>query len=288
VLNRELAAVSLGTDSTWEPHEMAFAAAFLGILAKRWRGDKRLLQAGFHLSRAMSDRGQFPFSREFHSVNENPKVLYPASALRPFTELVRCVPDIAADLGIVKNMLRYFVETRMGQLGQDTNVAGLNIGTDGYREHGWFDEDALQPHCFMPGPTIAAVRALAAINRMLDERINHIVLRHFRIKTPDRDLKLELDVLFYPDYGLSLIPPPIDMPTETDDTTHEKLFDESEWPRDLHPEESVAVTLQRMRAHVTRVSIPRPSGDRPFSLVLHGPPGTARQPSSRLWPSPAE
>jgi hypothetical protein len=31
-----------------------------------------------------------------------------------------------------------------------------------------------------------------------------------------------------------------------------------------------------MRAHVTRVSIPRAAGDRPFSLVLHGPPGTGK------------
>lgn len=126
----------------------------------------------------------------------------------------------------------------------------------------------------MPGPTIAAVRALAAINRMLDERINHIVLRHFRIKTYDRDLKLDLDALFYPDYGLSLIPARMEMPTDSD-PTYGKLFDESEWP-DLRPEESVAVTLQRMRAHVTRVSIPRTAGDRPFSLVLHGPPGTGK------------
>jgi hypothetical protein len=164
----------------------------------------------------------------------------------------------------------------MGQLGQDTNIAGLTIGTDGYREHGWFDEDALQPHCFTPGPTIAAVRALAAINRMLDESINHIVLRHFRVKTFDRDLTLELDALFYPDYGLSLIPAAIDLLTGTGDITHGKIFNESDWSDDLRPEESVAVTLQRMRAHVTRVSIPKTAGDRPFSVVLHGPPGTGK------------
>jgi ATPase family protein associated with various cellular activities (AAA) len=278
VLNRELAAMSLGTDSTWVPHEMAFAAASLGILGKRWREDKRLLHAGLHLSRAMSDRGEFPFSRPFHSVKEDLKVLYPASALRPFTELVRCVPDIPADLGIVKNMLRYFGETRMGQFGQDTKIAGATIGTDGYRKHGWFDEDGLQPHSFTPGPTIAAVRALAAINRMLDERINHIILRHFRIKTPDRDLKLELDALFYPDYGLRLIPATIDVLTGTGvDITHGKISRESEWSDDLRPEESVAVILQRMRAHVTRVSIPiTTTGDRPFSVVLHEPPGTGK------------
>ena len=277
VLNRELAAVSLGTDSTWVPHEMAFAAASLGILGKRWREDKRLLHAGLHLSRAMSDRGEFPFSRPFHSVKEELKVLYPASALRPFTELVRCVPGIPADLGIVKDMLRYFGETRMGQFGEDTKIASSTIGTDGYRKHGWFDEAGLQPHSFMPGPTIAAVRSLAAINRMLDERINHIILRHFRIKTPDRDLELELDALFYPDYGLRLIPATIDVLTGTGvDITHGKIFHESDWSDDLRPEESVAVTLQRMRAHVTRVSIPIDAGDRPFSVVLHGPPGTGK------------
>ena len=73
-----------------------------------------------------------------------------------------------------------------------------------------------------------------------------------------------------------MIPREIGLLTGTSDITHGKIFNEAELPRDLAPEESVAVTLQRMRAHVTRVPIPNTAGDRPFSLVLHGPPGTGK------------
>ena len=129
------------------PHELAFAAVSLAILGKRWRGDKRLLQAGLHLSCAISDRGEFPFSRPFHSINGGDlKVLYPASALRPFIDLVRCVPDIPTDLGIVKNMLRYFEETRVGELGQD--IAGHTR----YKKHGWLMRMRCSPIASCPVP----------------------------------------------------------------------------------------------------------------------------------------
>jgi SpoVK/Ycf46/Vps4 family AAA+-type ATPase len=51
--------------------------------------------------------------------------------------------------------------------------------------------------------------------------------------------------------------------------------EESEWPKDLGRSESVAVTLQRMRAHVKRVSL-EPKGDIYCSVAFHGPAGTGK------------
>ena len=82
VLDRELAAISLGSDSTWEPHEMAFAAASLAILEKRWREDRRLHVAFLQLSSTMSDRGRFPYVRPIHWTKTEPEFVFPASVLR--------------------------------------------------------------------------------------------------------------------------------------------------------------------------------------------------------------
>jgi hypothetical protein len=100
-----------------------------------------------------------------------------------------------------------------------------------------------------PGPkresewwvTALAVDALDCVIRMLDETINRNVLRHFSVRKP-ADLNLSLDQLFYPDFGLSA-----------------KL-----------DRESVAIELQRLRAHASGVK------SHLFSLVLYGPPGTGK------------
>jgi ABC-type multidrug transport system fused ATPase/permease subunit len=93
--------------------------------------------------------------------------------------------------------------------------------------------------------TAFAVLALDRVNRMLDARINHNVLQHFSWRWPSES-DLRLSDLFYGDYGL---------------VTH-KIVDR----------ESIAITLERMRAHVRGF----PDGANAYSLVLHGPPGTGK------------
>ena len=94
--------------------------------------------------------------------------------------------------------------------------------------------------------TTLAALALDRLCRMLDARINAGVFRHF---APKASGKLTLQRLFYPDYGLA----------------------------ELQPErQSIAVTLERMRAHVVRVPLKDQYAERLYSTVLHGPPGTGK------------
>lgn len=132
--------------------------------------------------------------------------------------------------------------------------------------------------------TASAVMALAEINKMLDAHINHIILEHFSVKNKGEglDANLTLDSLFYPDYGLRLAPDTMDSKLrdwikENDcPGDNKKRIEEKDWPRKgIKRKESVAIILQRMRAHVSRVSLPKGCGSL-WSLVLHGPAGTGK------------
>lgn len=103
--------------------------------------------------------------------------------------------------------------------------------------------------------TAEAVDAMSAINSMLDDGINDIVLEHFSVK--EEPGEVGLDQLFYPDFGL-----------------HYRL--EAERKRRVDKgervgRETVALTMLKMRAHISR-------GGKPglHSLVLHGPAGTGK------------
>ncbi|MCU1348920.1 MAG: ATPase central protein, partial [Acidobacteria bacterium] len=93
--------------------------------------------------------------------------------------------------------------------------------------------------------TAAAAIALDHITRMLDTRINAAVLRNFEHRHLD---KPKLHELFYADYGLAA----------------EKA------------RTSVAVWLERMRAHIAGLHEHGVEGDPLYAVVLHGPPGTSK------------
>lgn len=121
--------------------------------------------------------------------------------------------------------------------------------------------------------TASAVITLAEINKMLDAHINNIVLEHFTVKKRGKELDadLPLDKLFYPDYGLCLAP--------NEKVVKEKYLDwldKDNWPdQGIQREDSVAITLLRMRAHVSRLTLPNEK-ETLWSLVLHGPAGTGK------------
>lgn len=277
VLDHELAAATLGHDSTWEPHQVAFAASSLGIIDKRWREDKRLPEALGYLTRAISDRGRFPIGQPFHGDKSAMHFIYPGFVTTALAELLRNVRYPEVEPNLVKKMLHFFDDTRVRQAGIDKETRDLEKKRyekqEDLERDGWFNEYDMQGRRFKPWATVAAVCGLAAINRMLDERINQLILAHFRVKKPERDINLDLDALFYPDYGVSLVRDPIEGP-ETG-WLKVSLFDESEWPQDCWPTESVAVTLQKIHAHVRRVHLDE-SGPHYCSVVLHGPPGTGK------------
>jgi len=98
-----------------------------------------------------------------------------------------------------------------------------------------------------PFHTAITTLTVTRLARMLDERINDAVLQHFvsrAVKGPT------LDQLFYPDYGLA-----------------------SNVEPGRPKRQSVAVILERMRAHIVGVDL---GEERVYSLVLHGPPGTGK------------
>lgn len=111
-------------------------------------------------------------------------------------------------------------------------------------ERGWTTDPPPREPKSLWWLTTIALNALDSIVRMLDETINRRVLREFQVRQPET-LKLRLDDLFYPDYGFA---------------THAG-------------HDSIAVTLQKLRAHGT---FGPPESKPLYSLILYGPPGTGK------------
>jgi hypothetical protein len=164
--------------------------------------------------------------------------------------------------GLVNKMLHFFEDTR------------AQPDPERQEKLGWYRHGSFS-HSTDKGVTTDAVLALAAINHMLDSHINTIILDHFTVKK-EKDLQKipELDQLFYPDYGLRLFPK---LQSDSNALWQEETFklsapSEIQWPdiSSLTRKESVAIALEKMHAHVSKV-------DRGLhSLVLHGPAGTGK------------
>ena len=110
---------------------------------------------------------------------------------------------------------------------------------------GWSSEAPVDPRKASWWSSALSVIALERVVRMLDGCINERIAAHFSTTHPAR-LEVDLDDAFYPDYDLV-------------------RADRS----------SIAIHLQRMRAHVLGIS--RGEFRDPLnSLVLYGPPGTGK------------
>jgi ribosomal protein S16 len=142
---------------------------------------------------------------------------------------------------------------------------------------GWCREYSLDPRKTNLTATAHAVFALAEINEMLDGRINSMILEHFTVKDKkNQGLKdnLTLDSLFYPDYGLRLAPEGKSLKGKRPNRIKEKDWPEKEGIG-IKRQNSVAISLLQMHAHLSRVSLP--DNYKPLcSLVLHGPAGTGK------------
>ncbi len=110
---------------------------------------------------------------------------------------------------------------------------------------GWAPEAPIDPKKASWWTTALSIIALERVVMMLNSCLNARVAMHFYATHGER-LKVTLDDTFYPDYGL------------------------------VRPDRpSVAVLMQRMRAHV--LGIPSPDYRDPLgSIVLYGPPGTGK------------
>jgi hypothetical protein len=250
VLNRELAAATGGSYGGWDVVEMACSGAAYGAVANEW-DDDRLHRVADSLKTMISDRGRFPMGRPFHATAGGDYVV-PANTvvMAAFAQILKNTGiraqylkrsvAIPVEHTFVKKMLYFFKETRA-----DKPPVGMEWET----KYGWSSDYATPPCATEPLATARAVQLLGLLNEMLAEQINAQILCHFFVRRPEELARgPDLGTLFYPDYGLSLAPP------------------------EISRKDSIAIVLQKMRAHVCGLQ----DLDTLYSLVLHGPQGTGK------------
>jgi hypothetical protein len=183
--------------------------------------DPRLPRAAALLTQSLRDDG-FPVTRPFHiGIHGHFRPKQPP-IFKSYAQLMEHVHDVELGPDVLRRIANAF----------STHQPEPKVFS-------WsFDFTRRGPRSASQSGT--ALLALDRLVRMLDERINRRVLRHFS----HRKTELKLHDLFYPDYGLSA----------------------------AKGEESVSLALERMRAHVVKIR----QEDTLHSIVLHGPPGTGK------------
>ncbi|WP_322060617.1 ATP-binding protein [Paraburkholderia sp. J63] len=247
VIDRQILASEPTDNRSWEPDELSFAlsayirssnAEMVRVELDRLRFGTKLICKDLSLDGTISNR--IPF----HQVESSQYYTNTEELLGAVSDVVR-LTGYPIDEHVSSSIYHYFDR-------QCKRNVRLEAKTDEGTVAGWFPEfDHFRDKVDLKA-TIDAVESLGDFNRMLDEGINATILDHFNVKQPN-PTGLTLDRLFYPDYGFGKI-----SSTETDSS-----------PRIRR--DSVALTMQRMRAHVLRVY-----EKRLHSLVLHGPGGTGK------------
>jgi hypothetical protein len=233
VLDNQLARATSESDAVaFEPFEMAAAAATLGAASETW-GDERLLRAARFLAAAMTPDG-FAIARPYHTGGQSYYQPSQPQILGAYAQILEHVP---AELSpnILRRIRHYFFR----------NKRPIDAARCAWR---WAHAGHTWKHSAYH--TAISATALDRLGRMLDQRINDLVLQHFTTRKPT----LRLQELFYPDYGLA--------------TALEADEDSKRLP--------LAIALERMRAHISDVNLEAPHSERLYSVVLHGPPGTGK------------
>lgn len=231
VVDRELASASPHINRQVDAAELLFAAAILGRIeagsGSLWTHPKVKSALDILCSQLTAD-GRLLSLRAFDVLEKGYRLhVTPLEVTRRLAELIAFV-DFEPPTELVERLIRPL---------QDTRAASPD-GSSG----GWM-ADPTPPEAKSEWWTTAlAVDTLQWIGVMLDEAINRQVLRHFSVKQPS-EFKLDLDGLFYPDFGLSA----------------------------ARGTESIAIKLQHLRAHAG-TGAPHDL----FSLILYGPPGTGK------------
>lgn len=250
-----------------DARELAFAAGAYGALIKP-RKDERLARACDRLINEIKDNGIIAPGRPFHSVPSGLRwqTLH-FEACRALCELLQST-ELEVTPALVKRMLAPFdylsIDFDAGP-GEQAGSSDMFPPIDpraGRRMRGWFMEDPPVPHRPTLWVTGHAVLALDKLVRMLDEKINSLILRHFTSKQPDK-IEHRLEGLFYPDYGKKLFH--AEEPSASPGVDEETVATES-----------IGITLQRLRAHILGVKLPEGYSTRLHSCVMHGPPGTGK------------
>jgi hypothetical protein len=246
VLDHELTAASQERP-LWDARELAFAAGAYGALTD-WRNDERLVRAARLLISAPSEDGLFPRGRPFHSMPNGLRWhTLQFEVCRAVCELLQHV-DIPLSPQVTAQLLVPFQHLRPDM----TDAAGQAV-------QGWHMEDPPVPRRPTMWVSALAVLALDKFVRMLDRKINKMVLAHFSRKQPE-EIGQKLENLLYADHGRRFIAPAVS--TAGDEETISR--------------EPVGITLQRMRAHILGAQLPGRHYSYLFSGVFFGPPGTGK------------
>lgn len=263
VLDHELTAASQ-EKPVWDARELAFAAGAYGALTQ-WRTDERLNRAATLLSNDISPSGLFRLGKPFHTVPSGLR-WQPLhfEVCRAFSELMANV-DVAVNPALIRQMLSPFDKMSIElKVEENPQVPRTLLSNDHEREEtklrGWHMEDPpipMRPTLWVSGH---ATLALDKLVRMLDQKINKIILDYFTYKQPEA-IEFKLENLFYPDYGRDLF------------YRHDPNGPASD---EKAASESIGITLQRMRAHIVDAKLPGAYAGPVFSSVLHGPPGTGK------------
>jgi hypothetical protein len=176
----------------------------------------------------LSNNGRVPSHRPF-DVADKGYTLHVAVA-----EVIRGLTNLISNLqysissNSVHKLLRHFVETWRE------------------KEQGWrYEQDHAEGKCAWWLSAIS-IETLNSIINMLDTRINYLVLKNLSVRQPDQ-LAMNLDSLFYPDYGLVAAG---------------------------IRKRGLAIDFQRLQAHACGISLP--GYERLHSVILFGPPGTGK------------
>jgi hypothetical protein len=242
VVDRELAN---SKTVRFDAGELAFAAASFGATTG-WKPNDRLKRACELLIQTIPDSGRLPTKRPFHSTPKGSRLLpIGCEMTRSFAQLLQKT-NYEFEPELVRQMLNLFEEKLLDE---------LSSSTQSKRPVAWNFEGAPDQDKPCVWVTAVAVLSLDRIVRMLNERINAIVLKHFEVIRPEKPhTDFTLDDLIYPDYGLSQY-------------------------RSQKP--SIATRLEQMRAHIMRVTLPKRDKkkrkkENVFSVILYGPPGTGK------------
>ena len=264
VLNRELAQAA--NSAKFDAGELLFAAACFGALTG-WKQNEQLAEARRLLTKLLPEDGRLQTTRPFQSTPKGQRLI-PAAF-----EMTRCLAqllqkDFTEDLDpkLVRKILYAFDE-------QPITLSRGQVARIGWNFRG--APESQKPSVWV---TAIAVFALGRTVKMLDERINAMVLKHFNVEWPNTEAeslatlkalsgnKLDLNGLMYPDYELQSCFSP-----------SEKYNDEYEEDPARVDRVSVAIRLQQMRTHLTRAVLPDfYKKKKSYSAIFYGPPGTGK------------
>jgi len=271
VLNRELAQAA--NSAKFDAGELLFAAACFGAITG-WKQNEQLAEARRLLTKLFPEDGRLQTTRPFQSTPKGLRLIPIAFEMtRSFAQLLQ--KDFTEDLDpkVVRKILNAFEEHPIALAPGENERSGWNFRGA---------PESQKPSVWV---TAIAVFALDRTVRMLNERINAMVLRHFNVEWPNVEVeslidlkrsaagKLDLNELMYPDYELQ-------------SAFKRSVNYEEEYQEDPPRVDgvSVAIRLQQMRAHLTRALLPdsysKKSSEsqyqKAYSAIFYGPPGTGK------------